>query len=90
VGPRDDSIPQPEISRPAGTACDGIDALLLELHRIREQLVSEVRASDDAATVRADAIIERLRRGAGTEASRAAAPPVTVPLAREPGIEAEQ
>jgi hypothetical protein len=31
-----------------------------------------------------------LECGAETEASRASAPPVTVPLAREPGIEAEQ
>ena len=86
---RDDSLPQPEIRRAASTACDAIDALL-ELHRIRQQLVSEVRVSDDVATVRTDALSERLRRGAGTEASRTAAPLVTVPLARAPGIEAER
>jgi len=57
---RDDSLPQPEIRRAASTACDAIDALL-ELHRIRQQLVSEVRVSDDVATVRTDALSERRR-----------------------------
>lgn len=52
---RDDSQPHPEARRAANTAVDAIDAMLGMLHQARQQLVSEVRASDDASAARVDA-----------------------------------
>ncbi len=57
---RDDSRPQPEIRRAASTAMDAIDAMLAELYALRSRLVGEIRASDAAAAVRADALLARL------------------------------
>ena len=51
---RDDSRPQPEIRRAANTAMDAIDSMLHELHAFRSRLVSEIRASDEAAYARID------------------------------------
>lgn len=59
---RDDTVPQPDARRAANTAADAIDSMLRELYRIREQLMSEIRVSDDAAAARADALAARLRR----------------------------
>ncbi|HTX28833.1 MAG TPA: hypothetical protein VME19_17655 [Streptosporangiaceae bacterium] len=52
---RDDSKADPDARRAANTAMDAIDAMLTELHQLRARLVSEIRASDDASAVRADA-----------------------------------
>ena len=58
---RDDSKAQPEIRQAANTAMDAIDAMLAELHRAQEQLVAEIRQSDDATTARVHAMLARLR-----------------------------
>ena len=52
---RDDGRPQPEIRRAASTAVAVIDAMLRALYAMRGRLVTEIRASDDAAAARADA-----------------------------------
>ena len=57
---RDDSGPCPEARRAANAAMDAVDAALAALHALRQSLVSEIRASDDA---RAAAIDELLARG---------------------------
>jgi hypothetical protein len=54
---RDDGEPQPEVRRAANTAMDQIDGMLAELHKMRARLVSEIRASDDAAVARVDALL---------------------------------
>jgi hypothetical protein len=59
---RDDSKAQPEVREAANTAVDAIDGMLRELHKARAALVSEIRDSDDAAEVRARALLARLRR----------------------------
>lgn len=56
---RDDTRPQPAIRRAANDAMDEIDAMLRELHELRARLVTEIRASDDAAAARADALLAR-------------------------------
>jgi hypothetical protein len=58
---RDDTRPQPEVRRAANTATDAIDAMLQALHAIRARLITEIRASDDAAAARADALLARFR-----------------------------
>ena len=59
---RDDSKGQPEIRQAANTAMTAIDAVLAELHAAGAALAAEIRESDDAAAVRADALHARLRR----------------------------
>jgi hypothetical protein len=54
---RDDTRPQPEVRQAANTAMSAIDAMLADLHAMRSRLVREIRASDDAAAVRADALL---------------------------------
>jgi hypothetical protein len=54
---RDDTRPQPEVRRAAGVAMDTIDAMLAGLHQLRAALAGEIRASDDAAAARADALL---------------------------------
>ena len=54
---RDDSKPDGEARRAANTAMDEIDAMLRELHALRNQLIDETRASDDATDARADALL---------------------------------
>ena len=61
---RDDSKAQPGVRQAANTAMDAIDAMLAELHKTRQQLVTEVRHSDDAAAARADAMLDGRRDGA--------------------------
>jgi hypothetical protein len=58
---RDDSKAHPEERRAANTAMTAIDAMLRELHELRARLVSEMRADDDAAMVRADELLARCR-----------------------------
>lgn len=58
---RDDSKAQPEVRRAANTAMDTIDGMVRDLYAIRSRLVSEIRASDDAAAVRVDALLATAR-----------------------------
>ena len=53
----DDSKPQPDVRRAASTAMAEIDRMLAGLHAMRARLAGEIRASDDAAAVRADAML---------------------------------
>jgi len=59
---RDDSKPDAEARQAANTAMDAVDAMLRELHELRARLVSEIRASDDAAAARADQLLAQCRR----------------------------
>jgi hypothetical protein len=61
---RDDSKAQPEVTRASQTAVEAIDAMLAELHRARQQLVTEIRQAQDAAVARVDALLARHRDGA--------------------------
>ena len=58
-GRRDDTRPQPEMRRAANTATDALDAMFCELHEVRARLISEIRASDQAAEARLDALLRR-------------------------------
>jgi hypothetical protein len=58
---RDDSRPCPEARRAANSAMDAVDAALAALHALRRSLVSEIRASDDQAEVRVDALLRGAR-----------------------------
>lgn len=53
---RDDTRAQPEVRQAANTA---VNAMLAELHAMRARLVGEIRASDDAAMARVDAMLSR-------------------------------
>jgi hypothetical protein len=76
---RDDSRAEPEVRRAASTAMDAIDAMLAELHQLRARLVTEIRANDDAAAARADALL------AGIRGSQARHDPDDVPGSAGPG-----
>lgn len=57
-----DTCPEPAGTRGAANdAVDAIDGAMRELHQIREQLTGEMRAYDDAAAKRVDALLARLR-----------------------------
>jgi hypothetical protein len=56
---RDATRPQPEVRHAANTATDAIDAMFCELHEVRARLISEIRASDQAAEARLDALLRR-------------------------------
>jgi len=58
---RDDSKAQPEIRQAANVAMAAVDDMLSTLHRLRGQLVTEIRQSDDASAARADALIAKCR-----------------------------
>lgn len=58
---RDDTRPQPDVRRAGNAAMDAIDRALAELHRIRQSLVGELHASDEADGRRIDALIARCR-----------------------------
>jgi hypothetical protein len=62
---RDGTKPEPETRQAANTAVAAIDGMLTELHRIRQQLVSEIRAADDANAARVDELLARYRKEAG-------------------------
>lgn len=55
---RDDSVPQPEVRSAATRAVGDIDAAMRELHRLRIELVTQVRRSDDATLARAKALLD--------------------------------
>jgi hypothetical protein len=59
---RDDTKAHPEERGAANSAMDAIDAMLRELHVLRARMVSEMRADDDAAMVRAEELLARRRR----------------------------
>jgi hypothetical protein len=58
---RDDTRAKPAIRQAANTAMDAIDSMLAELHQLRDRLMAEIKASDQAAAARADALLARLR-----------------------------
>ena len=58
---RDDTKAQPGVRQAANDAMDAVDGALRELHGLRSQLVGEIRASDDAAVTRAQALLRRIR-----------------------------
>ena len=62
-GAREDGKPDAHARRCAGDAVAAIDGALRELYGIRAQLVGEIRASDDAAAARADAVLAEGRQG---------------------------
>ena len=51
------SEPDAHARRCASDAVDAVDAALRELHGLRARLADEIRASDDAATARVDALL---------------------------------
>jgi hypothetical protein len=53
----DDDKPDALARRCAGDAVRAIDAAIAQLHGIRARLIPEIRTSDDAAAVRADALL---------------------------------
>lgn len=57
---RDDSKAQPEVREAANTAMGAIDTMIAELRTVGAVLAAEMRESDDAAAVRAGALIARL------------------------------
>ncbi len=61
---RDDRKAQPEVTRTGHTAVEAIDAMLAELHRARQQLVTEIRQAQDAAAARVDALLAQHPGGA--------------------------
>ena len=63
-GARDDSKVEPEVTRAGHAAVEVTDAMLAELHRVRQQLVGEVRQHQDAAMARTDALLARYQDGA--------------------------
>lgn len=68
---RDDGKPDAPARRAANDAVDAIDASIRELHKIRQQLISEIRVSDDATAARVDAML------AGLDSSGPAGPEET-------------
>lgn len=58
---RDDSRAQPHIRRAANGAVEAIDALTRELHALRSNLITEIRASDDAAMARTEKLLAESR-----------------------------
>lgn len=66
---RDDSKADPDARRAANLAMDAIGRALRELHALRSRLVSDIRASDDAAAARVDVLFaERTATAAGGDA----------------------
>jgi hypothetical protein len=61
---RDDRNAQPEVTRAGHAAVETIDAMLAELHRARQQLITEYRQAEDAAIARTDALLTRCLGGA--------------------------
>ena len=55
--------PDAHARRAANDAMDAVDRALAELHALRSRLLSEVRASDDQAAARVDALLARTRDG---------------------------
>jgi hypothetical protein len=51
--------PDAHARRCASNAVDAIDAALRKLHSVRQELITEIMASDDASAARTDALLER-------------------------------
>jgi hypothetical protein len=51
----------PEVRQAANCAVESIDGALRQLHRIREQLVGQIREFDDATAKRVDELLARIR-----------------------------
>jgi hypothetical protein len=64
---RDDTKAEPEVREAANTAMEAIDAMLRDLHLMRARLITEIRASDDAAEVRARELLDRRDRQEGSD-----------------------
>ena len=54
---RDDTKPDAHARRAANSAIDAVDAMLRELHAIRQLLISEVQQADRATAARVDALL---------------------------------
>ena len=54
---RDDRKPDARARRCASDAVDAIDGALAELHKVRQRLISEIRASDVATAMRVDKLL---------------------------------
>jgi hypothetical protein len=54
---RDDTRPQPEIRQAANIAVDAVDELTRRLFALRQRLMTEIHASDDATAARVDALL---------------------------------
>jgi hypothetical protein len=67
---REDTRPQPEIRMAANTAMAAIDDQLATLHKLRQQLLTEIRKSDDATAARVDALLAARRTAASTGDAR--------------------
>jgi hypothetical protein len=78
---RDDTKPDAHARRAASGAVDAIDAAIRKLHKIRQKLVSEIRASADATAARVDAL---LAERAGDDFPRPAGYPEDEPWTRTP------
>ena len=57
---RDDGRPDAHARRCANDAMDAIDAALRGLQEVRQRLIGEIRASDDASAARADELLKQL------------------------------
>ncbi len=60
---RDDGKPDAHARRCASDAVDAIDVALRELHQVRQRLIGEIRASDDASAARVDRLLRHRREG---------------------------
>ena len=49
--------PDAHARRCASDAVDAIDAMLRDLHSVRQQLITEIRQADDATAARADKLL---------------------------------
>jgi hypothetical protein len=56
---RDDTKPDAHARRAASGAVGAIDGALAQLHKIRQQLIGEIRVSDHQAAARVDALLAR-------------------------------
>ena len=61
--------PDAHARRCANDAMDAIDAALIELHRIRAELVDQIRRADDQAAARVDELLGTGRAPPGRESS---------------------
>ena len=58
---RDDTKADAGVVRAGHAAVVEVDAMLAELHQLRSRLIGEIRADQDAAAARADALLASLR-----------------------------
>lgn len=55
------SEPDAHARRAASDAVDAVDAAIGHLHKVRRELVADIREADDRAAARADELLTRLR-----------------------------